>query len=143
MAKTNFQRIPWFGKCENCGDEFKQNARGTKLYCSSACKQAHFRAKRGAPASEGSQHATPIEKAIATKREQLRSKTCPQCGMYFDVNGFQHQKRYCSAACKMARHRAHKRFMDEYVEKYEAPAPPAPKKTDSQKIFEAWRGALE
>jgi hypothetical protein len=143
MAETNKKRIPSFGVCENCDREFNQNARGTKRYCSAACKQAEFRARRPAPASNDSQYATPIEKAIATKRNQLRSKTCPQCGMYFDVNGFQHQKRYCSAACKVAYHRAYKRLIEEYGLKFPDPRPTTPQKTDSQKIYEAWRGALE
>lgn len=92
--------------CPQCGWYFEQNARGTKKYCSDACKVAAHRAK--AEHEDGDDLLLPVEKAIETKRsKQLRSRTCPHCHMYFHPTAAQGKRRFCSDKCKMAYHRSH------------------------------------
>ncbi|MEP7284327.1 MAG: hypothetical protein ABI947_01005 [Chloroflexota bacterium] len=85
--------------CEFCEESFEANERGTKKYCSPKCKTAAFRAR---VAKEPADDRNAVEKAIETKQSQERSKVCLACGKYFEVNGLQHRKKYCNAACKMA-----------------------------------------
>jgi len=129
--------------CEYCMRTCIQNARGTKHYCSNACKTAASRARNHTKSTDHSDGRSPAEKAIDTKSEQLRSKECDQCGMYFDINGFQSKRRFCSNKCKTAYHRRYQKSYAEWRAKrtFDAPKPIA--LTDDEKIYLAWSGALD
>ena len=97
--------------CQHCG-EYLGYKTGEK-YCSNACKQKAYRARlkaeKAKPLTFGEtpkDDRTPTEKAIDTKRNEQRWKTCPQCWEEFPVNGLQKGRRYCSDSCKQAHYRA-------------------------------------
>lgn len=129
--------------CEYCMRTCFQNARGTKHYCSSACKQRALRARQGRGWQEDDYREVAAEKAIETKRDQLISRTCPQCGMYFHINGLQHRKRFCGPACKMAYHRRYNAMYAKWDVQRTNDAPKPVALTDEEKIYKAWSGALD
>jgi len=132
--------------CEFCGHTFEQNKRGTKHYCSDACKVAAHRARN--PREDGYDLLEPAEKAAETKRsKELRSKTFPNCGMIFYRTGAQGKKKYCSDACKMAYHRRWdwdgKYSPKKGVEHFVAPEPVEVTYDEKQAVYDAFSEALE
>lgn len=129
--------------CEYCFATCFQNAGGTKHYCSNACKQRALRARQGRGWQDDDNRELAAIKALETKRNQLVSRTCLQCGMYFHINGLQHKKRFCSAACKVAYHRRWQRLEAKWRSPGENnPVRPIPL-TDDEKIRQAWSSALD
>ena len=53
---------------------------------------------------------TKREKALATKKDKLRSKYCKHCDQMIVYDGTQGRKKFCDDACKMAYHRAVKAY---------------------------------
>jgi hypothetical protein len=97
--------------CEHCNQTFESN-RSNARFCCNAHKQAAYRSRVKAeserPDTFGNRIAdtrTPVEKAVDTKRNEQRLKTCPHCWNSFPVNGLQKGRRYCSDACKQAAYR--------------------------------------
>lgn len=129
--------------CEYCFKTCFQNARGTKHYCSNACKQRALRARQGRGWQDESNREDAAQKTIETKRNQLSTRTCPQCGMYFYVNGLQHSKRFCSPACKVAYHRRVSTWREEWKTQRANDQIKPIAMTDEEKIYQAWSGALE
>lgn len=133
--------------CEYCGHTFEQNRRGTKHYCSNACKTAASRARTPKP-DDGYDLLLPHEKAAETKRSKdLRARTCPGCGMYFYPTAAQGKKKYCSNKCKMAHHRRHDWYgtytPKKPVKRFVAPEPVEVTYDEKQAVYDAFSEALE
>lgn len=137
--------------CKQCG-EFLGYKSGA-LYCSGACKakayRARVKAEKSKPDTFGpvlTDDRTPVEKAIETKRNEQRFKTCPQCWNDFPVNGLQKGRRFCSDACRQAHYRARHKLFAKYNESENTPAPVEiiPVIENVSKIVnEAWSEALD
>jgi hypothetical protein len=110
--------------CQHCGNEFESEKAEAK-FCSHAHRQAAYRVRVKAEHDTPDTFAkpapidtrTPAEKAIYTKHDQSTGKRCLNCFEYFQVNGLQHRRKFCSDACKQAHYRLN------HPEKY------APKRT--------------
>src|SRR5262245_26757229 len=139
------ERLRKMANCKHCDRYFTQNARGTKIYCSPACRTAASRERNSEqPDYRGLR---PHQKAIKTKLGQERVRECKHCHMYFPQNGLQHNKKFCNNACKMAYHRRYD-YYGTYAPKQ--PAQPAQKSApvpvvynEQEAIRNAWIEAVE
>jgi hypothetical protein len=139
--------------CEFCHNTFESNWPAAK-FCSPAHKQAAYRARIKAeqekPDTFGSpapiDDRTPVEKAIETKKNEQRFKTCPHCWNAFPVNGLQKARRYCSDACKQAAYRERHGLLRTTYHSFDTQAPTEniPVIDNLYKIVtEAWSDALD
>lgn len=79
---------------------------------------------------------TKAQKALASKKDKLRSRYCKHCDQMIIYDGTQGRKVFCNDACKMAYHRKVKKWQERWNPK---PAPrPAPDRTGQQMINIAW-----
>mgnify|MGYP002071615145 CR=1 FL=1 len=83
--------------CQYCEREFRA-VRRDSLYCSRACRQAAYRARRRFGVADRIHQARV--KAAQTKRDQTLIYLCLVCGREYEVNGNQITSQYCSAACR-------------------------------------------
>jgi predicted RNA-binding Zn-ribbon protein involved in translation (DUF1610 family) len=71
--------------CEHCGEAF--DVSGRRLYCSNACKQRAFRARRGAP---------PVPARLQRASTANTVYFCPDCGTrYLGVQRCEDCDRFC------------------------------------------------
>jgi endogenous inhibitor of DNA gyrase (YacG/DUF329 family) len=90
--------------CPNCGATFERDNTYCKVFCSSRCRTAHWKAQK--KAEFGPDSRTPVQKALETKRANREAKKhCANCGELFAYDATQHRKRFCSDACKQAHYR--------------------------------------
>ena len=85
--------------CQACGTTFGAK-RSTTKYCSDACRMKAYRARRAAKRT-----ASPQATGNQTKRQQIITITCRQCGATATLNGTQRTRKYCNNACKQAFYR--------------------------------------
>jgi endogenous inhibitor of DNA gyrase (YacG/DUF329 family) len=90
--------------CPNCGERFERDNTYCKVYCSSRCRTAHWKAQKKAEISPDLR--SPVQKALETKRANREAKKhCANCGELFAYDATQHRRRFCSDACKQAHYR--------------------------------------
>jgi hypothetical protein len=71
--------------CEHCGKAF--DASGRRLYCSNACRQRAFRARRGTP---------PLPARLKRAPKDGTVYSCPDCGTrYLGVQRCENRDRFC------------------------------------------------
>jgi len=81
------------------------------------------------------------EKALATKKDKLRSRYCKQCDQMIIYDGTQGRKEFCNPACKMAYHRRLKAYHERWYGK--PAAKPVYDRTVQQMINIAWANMVD
>lgn len=92
--------------CPTCGKIFDQNAKRTRVYCSTACKQKAFRASKTTPLEAAIRKVEGNKKRVSTKLETRTEFACAHCGKKWFKNGLEANRIYCDNACKQAAYRA-------------------------------------
>lgn len=92
-------------RCTYCGTEFRAVRRDT-LFCSRACRQAAYRARKMVSAEDiiASIHRARV-KSAATKRSRAIVLTCLECGAEYERSGLSVSSQYCSNACRQRMYR--------------------------------------
>lgn len=84
---------------------------------------------------------TKREKALATKKDKLRSRYCVACGQMIIYDGTQGRKRFCNNACKMSYHRWKQKHDEIRLGKREQR--PAPDRTAQQMVNAVYANLAE
>lgn len=102
-------------RCMYCGCEFRA-IRSDSRYCSRACRQAAYRARKMISYEEIKLHIHEARvRAVATKRAQSITLTCLECGKSYEVSGLATLSQYCSGACRVRVHRRRNKMLRDFL----------------------------
>jgi predicted nucleic acid-binding Zn ribbon protein len=82
--------------------------RSNTKFCSVACKQKAYRAKKTDPMTTYINRKERVKSAIETKKTLERQFDCEVCGKTIDTDYLHGMQRYCSNACKQRLYRSNK-----------------------------------
>lgn len=105
MAQQKHSHFLKYPTCPVCLTCFEQNSKGTKFYCSNACRQKAQRDKTTTPMEAAIRKVEAVQKRISTKSQTREEFACAFCGTKWFKSGLEANRMYCDDRCKQAAYR--------------------------------------